>query len=356
MEHSWSLWIHLVSTSRSDAVPSLTHVCLVPCLNSSTNTTLLHVFNISTANYTYYSYTYQTCATSATITFAFRHEVDTWCLDDVAVWNGSHNALVNGNFETGNYTNWSYRNPSNSSFGGEVIQGYGSVRPHAGNYFYGDGVNSGIDFLSQTFATIPYFRYNIYFYLRSSACANQSNQVIYADVSITSWIKDCRGSYFIFYSLLNYFERLTDDLFRMTSISIPRQNSSPWIHSDKHNAVTACSYNVESFDSHLLLISLTLSNYWTSTARYMTWRRQYWNQRGWRNIDGCWRKASWVNIPSWIRSSVLFFASFISVLQAVENKKGPSVFQSLMLIEVLSIGNHRSPRILILYPRLAYSM
>ena len=179
------MWIRLVSTSRSDAVPYLTHVCLVPCLNSSTNTTLLHVFNISTANYTYYSYTYKTCATSATITFAFRHEVDTWCLDDVAVWNGSHNLLVNDGFETGNYTGWSYRNPTNSSNRGEVTQGWSSALPHTGTYFYGDGVNAGIDYLSQTFATIPYFRYSIYFYLRSNAYANQSNQVVSADVSIT---------------------------------------------------------------------------------------------------------------------------------------------------------------------------
>jgi hypothetical protein len=108
-----------------------------------------------------------------------------WCLDDVAVSNGSHNILVNGGFETGNYTGWSYRNPSNSSFGGEVTQGWGSTIPNTGTYFYGDGIVADIDYLSQTCATIPYFRYSIHFYLRSLAYTNQSNQMIFADVSIT---------------------------------------------------------------------------------------------------------------------------------------------------------------------------
>ena len=170
------------------------HSCLVPCLSNSSSTTLLNAQNISTTNYTFYSYSYKTCATSATITFAFRHDVDSWCLDDVAVWNGSSNVLVNGGFEIGTYAGWNHQNPSNNTNPGTVSYGYGSVLPRTGSYAYIDGIYGNVDYLSQTFTTTPYYPYNISFWLRSSAYSTQSNLVVSSHVSVTLWIDKHRST------------------------------------------------------------------------------------------------------------------------------------------------------------------
>ena len=188
MKHSCSRWTHQVSTCHFHSSKPVIHFCLVLCSNNFTNITLLNLFNVSTISYRFYSYSYKTCDTSATITFAFRHDVDSWCLDDVAVWNGSYNMLVNGGFETGNYSSWKYRDPINSGNGGQVTNGYLLVRPRTGNYAYIDGMFDSFDYLSQTFETIPNYRYNISFWLRSSAYSTQSNQLITAHVSITPWM------------------------------------------------------------------------------------------------------------------------------------------------------------------------
>ena len=88
------------------------------------------------STYTFYSYSYKTCATSAIITFAVRDDADSCCVDDVIVSNGSYNVLVNGGDETG----WNYRDPTNSGNGGQVTHNYLLVRPRTGNDAYIDGM------------------------------------------------------------------------------------------------------------------------------------------------------------------------------------------------------------------------
>lgn len=156
----------------------------MPCNSSSNNITLLNLFNVSTINYTYYSYPFRTCSTRAKLTFAFCHQVSTWFLDDVFVWNGTSNLLINVDFERGNLTGWQYYTHVNTSYGGEITMGWGNNTPYRGTYAFQDG-NNFMGYLSQNFSTIPNFKYRISFWLRSDAYAHFPGAVVSAYVYVT---------------------------------------------------------------------------------------------------------------------------------------------------------------------------
>ena len=120
------------------------------------------------------------------ITFVFRHDVDTWSLDDIAVSNGTQNLIVNGGFELGNLTGWNYSNPSNTADHGHVIQASAPYFPRKGTYFYVDGIYNQYDYLSQTFATVPTVTYNVSFWLYSTTPSSQVSHIISSQVFLTS--------------------------------------------------------------------------------------------------------------------------------------------------------------------------
>lgn len=145
---------------------------------------LLNAFNISSTNFTFYSYPYKTNASSARLTFAFRHDVDIWFLDDVSVSNGTWNVLGNGDFELGS-TGWTSCTQGGTNSGGDIAGGGGSYFPHSGSQCYMNEISNDIEYLSQTFSTIPNVQYAISFWLRSSALANYPGAVVSAQVFVT---------------------------------------------------------------------------------------------------------------------------------------------------------------------------
>jgi hypothetical protein len=110
--------------------------------------------------------------------FALRNDPSFWYLDDVSITNSSGDQLiVNGDFETGSLTGWTYCNPSSVTYSGTVT----SSVSYSGWYSYKDGSVGASDYLSQTFAVVPNNIYSVTFWLHAT-----SNNESFALVTITS--------------------------------------------------------------------------------------------------------------------------------------------------------------------------
>lgn len=109
---------------------------------------------------------------SATLSFVFRHDPGYWALDDVSVSNGATQLIINGGFESGNLTGWSY------SISGSCPGNYGGQTMHdssiakSGDFYYFDGCFGNSDKLYQTFPTIAGVTYNISFWLINKDCCD----------------------------------------------------------------------------------------------------------------------------------------------------------------------------------------
>jgi hypothetical protein len=107
-------------------------------------------------------------ATNAFTTFAFAgYELPgMFFLDDVSVTTGGGpNLIVNGGFETGDFTGWTTTPAASGSFFGVVNNGVPFL--HSGNYaamFHGETEDS-FDSISQTLATVPGLTYTVDFWL-----------------------------------------------------------------------------------------------------------------------------------------------------------------------------------------------
>jgi hypothetical protein len=136
------------------------------CTSALTNpVTLLYLSNIAaTSGYVYYSYSYQSTASSITLTLAFRQDPSYWALDDISISlsAGGPNLVQNPGFETGSLTGYyAFCNPSSSSASGTVY----ASNAHSGTYCYFDGSVTNPDYLSQTMAAIPNTYYTVSFWL-----------------------------------------------------------------------------------------------------------------------------------------------------------------------------------------------
>ncbi|CAF1038405.1 unnamed protein product [Adineta steineri] len=160
---------------------NISFIVAPPCPPQSvSNGTLLYLMNpISSIypNYTCYAYTWTATALSATLSFFFRHDPGGWMIDDVSVYYGTTQKIINGGFEAGSLTGWNY----SGHCGNNVGQAYsGSSYAKSGSWYYYDpcsgysGSNSSGDTISQTFSTIAGGTYTISFWLTNYYCCNQT--------------------------------------------------------------------------------------------------------------------------------------------------------------------------------------
>lgn len=98
------------------------------------------------------------------LTFQFRHDPDYWYLDNVSVYRGVTQLLINGDFETGNLSPWTLTSSSScqSSSGGIVTNSPCTY----GHFCYEDGCKQESNFLRQQFNVIAGEMYVISFYLK----------------------------------------------------------------------------------------------------------------------------------------------------------------------------------------------
>lgn len=88
--------------------------------------------------YYHYSYNYTAIANITRIAFAFRRQTRFFAMDDISVRNfASPNTeiLVNGGFEMGNLTAWSYCDQNNASASGGVKSNSSSFSFLGFNYY-----------------------------------------------------------------------------------------------------------------------------------------------------------------------------------------------------------------------------
>lgn len=98
--------------------------------------------------------------------FIMRNDPDFWYLDDITITNSTGSQLLrNNDFEYGDFTSWTYCNPSNAGSAGQVT----SNIPLNGLYSYEDGAVGYSDYLSQNFTVRPGLTYSIRFWLMSPA-------------------------------------------------------------------------------------------------------------------------------------------------------------------------------------------
>ncbi|CAF1100912.1 unnamed protein product [Adineta steineri] len=161
------------STSTTTAMATVAPPCTP---QSVSNGTLLHITNPTSSiypNYTCHAYTWTATALSATLSFFFRHDPGGWMIDDVSVYYGVTQKIINGGFETGNLTGWNYT--GNCDFNVNRGLAYpGSSYAKSGSWYYYDRCAGNMmgDTISQTFSTIAGGTYTISFWLTNYDCCN----------------------------------------------------------------------------------------------------------------------------------------------------------------------------------------
>jgi len=102
-----------------------------------------------------------------TLAFQFQHDPDYWYLDDVSVYEGATQKLINGDFETGSLSPWIKTTPNGNCI--EIINGLSSIWPRNGAYSFYDGTRGCADQISQNFTVSADRLYRISFWLKSGS-------------------------------------------------------------------------------------------------------------------------------------------------------------------------------------------
>ena len=101
-----------------------------------------------------------------TLGFQFRNLPGLWFLDDVSVYDGGTQMIINGDFETGSLSPWVRTTPNGNCMG--VPGQISSSQSYSGNYSVRDGSASCADEISQDFNAIAGAIYVISFWLKNS--------------------------------------------------------------------------------------------------------------------------------------------------------------------------------------------
>jgi hypothetical protein len=145
---------------------------LPPCppVNAGSSSTLLSISSVSVTGYICYCYEW-TAPTTGTVTLAFqiRNDPSYSYLDDVNVYAGSTQLLVNGGFETGSLSPWVKSYPNGACAFGTLSGQVCTSNLHSGSYDYCDGCNTVADELSQSFMATAGQVYVVSFWLATGA-------------------------------------------------------------------------------------------------------------------------------------------------------------------------------------------
>jgi hypothetical protein len=151
-----------------------------PCTptNVGSSSTLLSISSMSVTGNICYCYAWTAPTTgSVTLAFQIRNDPDVSYLDDVSVYDGGTQMLVNGGFETGSLSPWVTSDPNGycgGFFPGQVC----NWSPHSGNYGYCDGCYGLADELSQSFMATAGNVYVVSFWLATGSTRSVISTVV----------------------------------------------------------------------------------------------------------------------------------------------------------------------------------
>lgn len=152
-----------------------------PCSPASVGSgTALYSASVVPSSYSCQAYSWTAPRTgTATLTFQLRDDPGYWFVDDISVYNGGVQSVVNGGFESGSWSpGWSNDIPLCTTGPTAVVS---SILPRSGSYSLKDGSIGCADKISQTFAIAISQTYIISFWVTG----NGTGSGISAAVTIT---------------------------------------------------------------------------------------------------------------------------------------------------------------------------
>jgi hypothetical protein len=102
-----------------------------------------------------------------TLAFQLRQDPDYWYVDDVSIYAGATQMLINGGFETGSLFPWMRTTPNGACSG--VAGAVSNYAPHTGIYGLRDGSYQCADEISQQFMATAGQNYILSFWMLSGA-------------------------------------------------------------------------------------------------------------------------------------------------------------------------------------------
>ena len=128
-------------------------------------TPVVELLDAGPFDFTHYSYVLTATASTSTVTFLFRQDPSYWSLDNVSVLAGGagSNLILNGDFETGDHSNWLMVGQQGLNAAGIVS----TYAPKDGAYSWYDGAVGGVDGIAQQIATTPGQSYTFSFDLKN---------------------------------------------------------------------------------------------------------------------------------------------------------------------------------------------
>ena len=164
-----------LATSQASSCPPIARYGLGALWTTNTPTT---------NTYTCQAYSWIATANGTlSLQFQLQHGPGRWYVDDVSVFHGGTQLLVNGGFESGTLAPWIRTTPNGSNCTGQIAAVTNSAGlAHAGIWFLWDGEVNCYDQIEQHFSVIAGEAYVISYWLRSTTTTGSP---IFANVSIS---------------------------------------------------------------------------------------------------------------------------------------------------------------------------
>ncbi|CAF4632542.1 unnamed protein product, partial [Rotaria sp. Silwood2] len=117
--------------------------------------------------YTCYAITWTSSkAGVANLTFSFNSQINYWYLDDVSMFRGTTNILLNGGFESGSWSPWIFIPPTCGSSLTNILND--SASAHSGNYCVQQRNSNCAESISQSVSVKNANSYTVTFWIKAS--------------------------------------------------------------------------------------------------------------------------------------------------------------------------------------------